>query len=230
MLDENKNIKIVDFGLSNTYQPGGLLKTACGSPCYAAPEMIAGKQYHGIASDIWSTGIILYAMTCGYLPFEDPNTNLLYKKILACDYKIPSSVSSTLKDLMKKILNTSPDKRITVAEVRNHDWYTKIRSVELDGIIIGKDNIPIIEEFLEQLQSHFNGDNLDQANTFIQNNKHNQVTSTYYLLLKKKERQTGKNYVFEHFTMEKRANLGLTSGGQFGSQMSATQKMYSSDS
>lgn len=167
LLDESKNIKIVDFGLSNTYSPGGLLKTACGSPCYAAPEMIAGKQYHGINSDIWSTGIILYAMTCGYLPFEDPNTNLLYKKILACDYKIPTSVSGSLKELMKKILNTSPEKRITVAELRAHEWYTKIRSVELDGIIVGKDSIPVIDEFTQQLQAHFNGDNLEQAATFV---------------------------------------------------------------
>jgi 5'-AMP-activated protein kinase catalytic alpha subunit len=64
------------------YNDGDTLKTACGSPCYAAPEMIAGKRYHGLNSDIWSCGIILYAMTCGYLPFEDPNTSHLYKKIL----------------------------------------------------------------------------------------------------------------------------------------------------
>ena len=82
LLDDQNNIKIVDFGLSNMYNEGEMLKTACGSPCYAAPEMIAGKRYHGLNSDIWSTGIILYAMTCGYLPFEDPNTSKLYKNII----------------------------------------------------------------------------------------------------------------------------------------------------
>lgn len=152
LLDESKNIKIVDFGLSNTYPTGGLLKTACGSPCYAAPEMIAGKKYHGLLSDIWSCGIILYAMTCGYLPFEDPNTNKLYKKILACDYTIPSSLSQTLKDLMKKILNTDPNKRINIENIRSHDWYTKIRSVEMEGVIIGKDKIPVISEFIDMLK------------------------------------------------------------------------------
>ena len=74
LLDYNHNIKIVDFGLSNTYKNGESLKTACGSPCYAAPEMIAGKRYHGIQVDIWSCGVILYALLCGYLPFEDANT------------------------------------------------------------------------------------------------------------------------------------------------------------
>jgi len=100
LLDDQNNIKIVDFGLSNTYTPGQTLKTACGSPCYAAPEMIAGKRYHGLGSDIWSAGIILYAMTCGYLPFEDPNTNKLYKKILACDYLIPGFITPGNKELI----------------------------------------------------------------------------------------------------------------------------------
>ena len=70
LLDKAKrNIKIVDFGLSNTYNEGELLKTACGSPCYAAPEMIAGKKYDGLSVDIWSCGVILFALLCGYLPF-----------------------------------------------------------------------------------------------------------------------------------------------------------------
>ena len=70
MLDHNKNIKIVDFGLSNTFKEGELLKTACGSPCYAAPEMIEGKnRYEPVMVDIWSCGVILYAMLCGCLPF-----------------------------------------------------------------------------------------------------------------------------------------------------------------
>ena len=122
LLDYDLTLKIVDFGLSNMYEPSATLKTACGSPCYAAPEMIAGKRYHGLGSDIWSMGIILYAMICGYLPFEDPNTSKLYKKILNCDYLIPGFISKTSKDLIKKILNTDPTKRLTIKEIRNHEW------------------------------------------------------------------------------------------------------------
>lgn len=66
-------LKIVDFGLSNTYSE--MLKTACGSPCYAAPEMISGKMYNGLKADLWSCGVVLFVMLCGYLPFEDSNTN-----------------------------------------------------------------------------------------------------------------------------------------------------------
>lgn len=70
LLDENNNIKIIDFGLSNQYKKDSLLQTPCGSPCYAAPEMVQGKKYNGLLIDIWSTGITLYAMVCGFLPFE----------------------------------------------------------------------------------------------------------------------------------------------------------------
>lgn len=82
-----------------------MLKTACGSPCYAAPEMIAGKRYEGIMVDIWSSGVILFAMLCGYLPFDDNETQKLYHKIMRGDYKIPSFVSPEARDLIKRVLN-----------------------------------------------------------------------------------------------------------------------------
>ena len=78
LLDYEQKIRLVDFGLSNTYKHGDTLKTACGSPCYAAPEMIQGKAYYGSRVDVWSCGVILFAMVAGYLPFEDKDTNKLY--------------------------------------------------------------------------------------------------------------------------------------------------------
>jgi len=74
LLDYKNQLKIVDFGLSNMYRGGQTLKTACGSPCYASPEMVEGLEYNGLKSDIWSSGVVLYAMVCGFLPFEDDNT------------------------------------------------------------------------------------------------------------------------------------------------------------
>lgn len=93
LIDFDGGIKLVDFGLSNTYKSEELLKTACGSPCYAAPEMIAGKKYKGSEVDIWSCGVVLFAMLSGYLPFEDSNTSKLYKKILSADYQLAEHVS-----------------------------------------------------------------------------------------------------------------------------------------
>lgn len=114
LLDYEKNLKIVDFGLSNQYKDGETLVTACGSPCYAAPEMIAGKRYKGIDVDIWSSGVTLYAMLVGYLPFEDPNTCLLYKKIILGEYDEPTHLSDKAKAALKAILQTDPSKRATV--------------------------------------------------------------------------------------------------------------------
>lgn len=90
-------------------------------------------------------------MACGYLPFEDPNTGKLYKKILNCDYLIPGFISANCKDLIKKILNTDPNTRFKIADIRNHDWYSQITSVELEGILLGQDPIPIIEEIKEKV-------------------------------------------------------------------------------
>jgi len=73
--------------------------------------MIAGNKYNPLLVDIWSCGVILFAMTCGYLPFEDPNTALLYKKILNCEYECPDHVSDSCRSLLTCILNTDPTKR-----------------------------------------------------------------------------------------------------------------------
>lgn len=126
LIDFDKGIKLVDFGLSNTYKNKELLKTACGSPCYAAPEMIAGKKYSGCSVDIWSCGVILFALLCGFLPFEDPNTSSLYKKILAADYQLPNFVSKQAADLIARILTANPDKRISIAEIKKHPWFDKV--------------------------------------------------------------------------------------------------------
>ena len=107
-------MKIIDFGLSNYFVKGqkDLLSTPCGSPCYTSPEMVAGKKYDGTKIDIWATGIILYAMLCGYLPFEDKDNDILFDKILECKIKYPDFLSSESKDLISKILVVDPEKRI----------------------------------------------------------------------------------------------------------------------
>jgi 5'-AMP-activated protein kinase catalytic alpha subunit len=114
MLDYKNTLKIVDFGLSNTYRPGETLKTPCGSPCYAAPEMIKGENYEGINVDIWSSGVILFAMVCGCLPFEDKNTSNLYKKIISGKYVTSNGLSSACKSLLAGVLEVDPTKRLTI--------------------------------------------------------------------------------------------------------------------
>ena len=110
LLTDSKVLKIIDFGLSVLYEKNDLLKTQCGSPCYAPPEMIEGKHYKGFAADIWSSGIILFFMLAGYLPFNELTNKKLYNKILNGKYNIPKDISNEGKDLIKKILEINPKK------------------------------------------------------------------------------------------------------------------------
>jgi 5'-AMP-activated protein kinase catalytic alpha subunit len=121
LFDYKRELKIADFGLSSTYEK--YLTTPCGSPCYAAPEMVIGKRYEGSGVDIWSCGIILYTMICGYLPFEDENQQKLFSKIARGNFSIPMYVSGACKDLMKNILNVDPTRRFTFKQIREHPWF-----------------------------------------------------------------------------------------------------------
>ena len=127
LLDKTmKTIKIVDFGLSNIYKDefgeSFLLKTACGSPCYAAPEMVAGNKYKGYTVDIWSSGITLYAMICGYLPFEEAETALLYQKILKGYYEIPSFLTIQAVQIIKGLLTVDPEERLDFEQIKKEPW------------------------------------------------------------------------------------------------------------
>ena len=123
LLNKNNVIKIIDFGLSNFYDGQHNLVTPCGSPCYASPEMVSGNDYNGFNIDIWAIGIILFAMICGYLPFEDPENDKLFDQILKAELDFPSHVSDLCKDLIKKILVTDPNKRITINKIKEHNFY-----------------------------------------------------------------------------------------------------------
>ncbi|KAI3963954.1 hypothetical protein MKW92_016870 [Papaver armeniacum] len=123
LLDSKYNVKIADFGLSNIMRDGHLLKTSCGSPNYAAPEVISGKPYAGPEVDIWSCGVTLYALLCESLPFDDTNIPNLFKKIQGGIYTLPSHLSDGARDLILRMLVVDPMKRITIPEIRQHPWF-----------------------------------------------------------------------------------------------------------
>ena len=129
LLSQGNILKIVDFGLSNYYYPEGkLLSTPCGSPCYASPEMVCGNKYNGFRIDVWSCGIIIFAMICGYLPFEDPNNEILFKKIMKCKVDYPEYLSDDVLDIMNKIIVVDPNKRINIEQIKQHPFYLKGKS------------------------------------------------------------------------------------------------------
>lgn len=210
-------VKIVDFGLSNTHDGGRLLKTACGSPCYAAPEMIEGKMYRGPMADVWSLGVVLFAMVCGFLPFEDSNTNLLYKKILSADYRMPPFLSPAVQDLIRRIFETNPEKRISLDSIRQHAWVTgrsisngnsapttprstsvptlplssSVSSVgSNDGAVVGSaggDPNSVMKEMVFT-QLDALGVNTTDVDVALKQNAHNSLTASYYLLYNKLQR------------------------------------------
>ena len=129
LITNNNILKIIDFGLCNYHDINKLLSTPCGSPSYASPEMVSGNNYDGILVDIWCTGIILFAMLSGYLPFEADDNYSLFKKIIKCEINYPSNISETSLDLIQKILVKEPKKRINIAQIKKHPFYLEGKKI-----------------------------------------------------------------------------------------------------
>ncbi|KAI9364379.1 kinase-like domain-containing protein, partial [Zopfochytrium polystomum] len=124
LLNEHKDILISDFGLGRTYDPNSdeYLKTFCGTPNYAAVELISGTPYNGVKSDVWAMGVVLYIMMTGKPPFTGENISALYSKIKAVDYKCPDYFSKELRALLAKMLKKDPKLRTDMAGLRNDPW------------------------------------------------------------------------------------------------------------
>ena len=123
-------VKIADFGLSDFYRPGAMRRTNCGSISYLAPEVFRGTSNAGPPLDIWSLGVIVFAMLCGRLPFEGtdlkgddrPNEASIRTRIMKCHYKIGEALSPEVKDLVRRMLRLDPNERASVPEIFNHPW------------------------------------------------------------------------------------------------------------
>ncbi|KAJ8533894.1 hypothetical protein K7X08_007218 [Anisodus acutangulus] len=128
LLDENWDLKVTDFGLSavsDQIRPDGLLHTLCGTPAYVAPEILEKKGYDGAKVDIWSCGIILFVLNAGYLPFTDSNLMAMYRKIYKGEFRCPKWTSHGLKMLLTRLLDTNPETRISIEQIRNDPWFRK---------------------------------------------------------------------------------------------------------
>ncbi|EDO15082.1 hypothetical protein Kpol_431p9 [Vanderwaltozyma polyspora DSM 70294] len=126
LLDKKRRIiKIADFGMAALQVSNRLLQTSCGSPHYASPEIVMGKCYNGAPSDIWSCGIILFALLTGHLPFNDDNIKKLLIKVQNGRYQMPSYISQEAKNLISRILVVDPSKRISTEQILSHPLLTK---------------------------------------------------------------------------------------------------------
>ena len=185
LLTEKLDAKLTDFGLSRHFKKNELLNSSCGSPIYAAPEMLEGKSYDGTKIDIWSLGISLYTMVCGELPFVVDDENDIYilmDKIIKGNYNIPEFLSNECKDLIKNMLVTDPDKRITLEQIKNHKWVNKFNFnyMKSPGINIDECFLPIDIYLIKDICGK-NGIKIRELVGDILDNKHNENTIGYYL-------------------------------------------------
>ncbi|CAL1404442.1 unnamed protein product [Linum trigynum] len=128
LLDASRVLKVSGFGFSALPQQvsgDGLLHTTCGTPAYVAPEVILKKGYDGAKADVWSCGVILFLLLAGYLPFHDSNLMAMTKQITKADVKCPPWFSSSVKELVKRILDPTPATRISIAEIIESEWFKK---------------------------------------------------------------------------------------------------------
>lgn len=133
-LDAKGDVKIGDFGLAADMREGELLKGPVGSPHFAAPELLnLDTEYAGRPIDVWSCGVVLYALLCGALPFDDCHLPRLFKSIKKGEYTLPRHLSDHAKDLIAKMLIVDPSERIPMADVLEHEWFKQDLTVSISA-------------------------------------------------------------------------------------------------
>ncbi|XP_076041432.1 maternal embryonic leucine zipper kinase-like isoform X2 [Oratosquilla oratoria] len=186
LLDGDQQLKLIDFGLCAN-PAGGMdqhLATCCGSPAYAAPELVSGKQYLGSEADIWSMGVLLYALLCGFLPFDDENLGALYRKIQEGRYDKPDWLSEGSQDLIKAMLQTDPKQRIMVTQMVHHPWLTNGASGPIDTVSNYK-MTGVDEDVITEIAVH-QGKSRVAVRQALCKWGYDSLTAAYFLLLAKK--------------------------------------------
>ncbi|XP_059110238.1 maternal embryonic leucine zipper kinase isoform X1 [Peromyscus eremicus] len=188
LFDEYHKLKLIDFGLCA--KPKGHkdchLQTCCGSLAYAAPELIQGKSYLGSEADVWSMGILLYVLMCGFLPFDDDNVMALYKKIMRGKYDVPKWLSPSSILLLQQMLQVDPKKRISMKNLLNHPWIMQDYNCPVEW----QSKTPLIhldDDCITELSVHHRN-NRQTMEDLISSWQYDHLTATYLLLLAKKSR------------------------------------------
>ncbi|XP_077085513.1 serine/threonine-protein kinase BRSK2 isoform X12 [Siphateles boraxobius] len=123
LLDEKNNIRIADFGMASLQVGDSLLETSCGSPHYACPEVIRGEKYDGRKADVWSCGVILFALLVGALPFDDDNLRNLLEKVKLGVFHMPHFIPPDCQNLLRGMIEVDATKRFTLEQIQKHTWY-----------------------------------------------------------------------------------------------------------
>ncbi|KAI9483278.1 MAG: kinase-like domain-containing protein [Benjaminiella poitrasii] len=205
--EEKKKIKIADFGMAVMQPATKLLKTSCGSPHYASPEIVRGIPYYGPAADVWSAGVILYVLLTGRLPFDDRHVGRLLTKIKkGCFRQIPNWVSPAAKDLLFRMLVVDPNKRLNFNEILSHPWMISTHVSHKDSFLVHSPSLMVwnndqLKYPLISNSNDLNGPTRETLKVLWRDLSHDQLVSalmekspniqklTYYLLQQKRQKR-----------------------------------------
>lgn len=186
LLDHNMHVKIADFGLSNMMMDGEFLRTSCGSPNYAAPEVISGKLYAGPEVDIWSCGVILYALLCGTLPFDDEHVPTLFRKIKSGIFPIPEHLNKSVVSLLCHMLQIDPMKRATIEDIKKHEWFQKDCPAYLFPSPVEQDSSVIDTDAVYEVCEKFGVNEGEVHSALLSGDPHDQLAIAYHLIIDNK--------------------------------------------
>ena len=182
LIDLDNNIKICDFGVSKIVNKGDVMIEQCGTPAYIAPEILLNKGYEGFGVDVWSAGVVLYAMLSGTVPFKGSNIKELHNLIISGNYPIIKDISDNAAHLIKNILEIDPKKRITTENILCHPWLidvdlnfwkTQNLFTNAEYVLLAKSNVDYRNiANKEDMIENFDIRNLDTADENINKNAH----------------------------------------------------------
>ncbi|XP_046708885.1 serine/threonine-protein kinase BRSK2 isoform X3 [Silurus meridionalis] len=196
LLDEKNNIRIADFGMASLQVGESLLETSCGSPHYACPEVIRGEKYDGRRADVWSCGVILFALLVGALPFDHDNLRQLLEKVKSGIFHMPHFIPPDCQSLLRGMIEVDSEKRLTLEQIQKHAWYMSGRNepcpeqppprrVCVKRILSLTELDPDVLESMHSLGCFRDRVKLTRD---LQCEEDNQEKMIYYLLLDRKER------------------------------------------
>ncbi|KAJ6237835.1 protein kinase [Anaeramoeba flamelloides] len=197
LLDNNHNLKIADFGMCHLLKKGELVASFCGSTHYAAPEVISRINFDGRKADVWSCGVILYLLLCGRFPFSSQNPKRLFEKVKSGHFVCPKSITLVERDLIKRMLTVDPKRRISIKEIKNHEWFTsnfpekmilpKVKP--LDKMRVGKQFKVVDLDILKKMKFLGSRYTIEELKLFVANEGESLEKTLYYLYLKMRQKR-----------------------------------------
>ena len=184
VFDANNKPKLVGFSYSAFYDKGKKIKDNYGSLCYACPEIIQNEYYNPELADVWSLGVVLYVMICGYLPFSEEDDEVNKELIINGEVEYPPELSNKVKDLLKHMLDVNPNKRYNFQRIIKHPWFKPYNESTLTGgINVYKMIYPIDERILKIIIIY--GFKKNEVDMNLKQNKFNEGTAIYKQLVDK---------------------------------------------